>query len=69
MGVCKCLGVCGFMKSSQLALQRGSTVKMRRGRGELVAGPGAVFTAALKQHCATSGGGVSTLWDAEHEKG
>lgn len=56
------------MKSSQHALQRASTVQPRRGGGVVVAYPGAVITAALKQHCASRGGEEgSTPWDAEDE--
>lgn len=43
--------VCGIMKSSQHALQHGSAVKLRRGSVVVVAEPGAVITAALKQYC------------------
>ncbi len=51
VGMWEC--VCGIMRSSQHALQRGSTVKPWRGSGAVVAEPGAVITAAHKQQCAS----------------
>lgn len=53
VSVWECYCVRGIMKSSQHALQRGSTVKPWRVSGAVVAEPGAVITAALRQHCAS----------------
>lgn len=60
---CEC--VCRIMKSSQHALQCGSTVKPWRCSSMAVAEPGAVRTAALKQQCTSCGGEGLTLLDVE----